>query len=216
MRHPQQIDTNKYLAAFAITTLVFIAGIFIGGRISTSKLESINIATQSMRADVLGAELQYQLVLESACNITDPVLLTDELYKIGSKLDFMENDLGKKNPEVLGLKEYYSMLEVEHWLLLKKVRKQCNTPYDLVLYFYSNLEDCPDCEEQGHVLNYIHKKIPAVNIYSFDINIDNPVLSTIKTLYRIKQAPSLVIDEKVHVGFMDSEAIENGLNVTVP
>ncbi len=208
------MPNSRYIAALAITTLIFVIGILIGNKISAAKLVNLDDAAQKMRTDVLGTELQYQLILENACNITDPTVLSDELYKIGSKLDFMENDLGKKNVQVLNLKEYYSMLEIEHWLLLKKVRRQCNAPYDLILYFYTNLEDCLDCDQQGHVLNYLHKKFPDVNIYSFDINIDNPILDTIKSLYAIKKAPSLVIDEVTHDGFMDSTAVEIALNMT--
>lgn len=214
MSHPQQFRGSRYALALVITTGIFALGILLGNAISQSKLDKLNTLEQEMRAEVIGTELQYQLMLEHACNSSDAAQMTDELYTIGTKLDFMENNLGKDHPQVLSLKEYYSMLELEHWLLLKKVRKQCNTPYNLVLYFYSNHEDCNTCDQQGHVLNYMHEKYPAVNIYSFDINIDNPALNLIKRIYGITEAPTLVINEQSYVGFRDRTKVESALGFT--
>ncbi|MBI1969571.1 hypothetical protein HYS48_02655 [Candidatus Woesearchaeota archaeon] len=209
----QRLDKNKYLAALAITTLIFLLGIFIGNKISQAKLSNIDTLEREIRTDVLGAELQYRLILENPCNVTDPGVLTEQLYEIGSRLDFMESELGKDNQQVLGLKEFYSMLEIQHWLLLRRTKAVCNKEYDLILYFYSNLGDCDACELQGHVLNYMHEKYPEINIYSFDINMQNPVLQTIRDLYRIQTPPTLIINDKVSVGFMNSQTVEEALEL---
>lgn len=211
MKDYQKPVPSRYLAAFAITTLIFLVGILIGNKISDAKLDSIDVLEKEIRIDVLGTELQYQLISENPCNLSNPAQLTEELYDIGSKLDFMENQRGKNDPQVLDLKKYYSMLEVQHWLLLKKTKERCGEEYNLILYFYSNLGDCDACDQQGHVLNYIHEKYPEVNIYSFDINIDNPVLRTIKELYEIRQPPTLIINDDAFTGFMDSREVEGQL-----
>ena len=65
---------------------------------------------------------------------------------------------------------------------------------DTILYFYSNKEDCNDCEQQGYVLSYIKKKYPSVRVYSFDINIENQAIDIIKENYDINIAPSVVIN----------------------
>ena len=120
----------------------------------------------------------------------------------------MEGQLGKNNPRVLSLKEYYSLLEIRHWLLLRLAKDRCGTGYDLVLYFYSNLGDCDTCEQQGSVLSTLHKKYPRLNIYSFDINIPNPALQTVKSIFGITQAPTLVVNSKVIDGFRNKNQLE--------
>jgi hypothetical protein len=135
--------------------------------------------------------------------------ITSELYQIGARLDFMESEMGQDNRQVLGLKEYYHLLEIRHWLFLKKAKEECNRDYNLILYFYSNKGDCPKCQDQGNVLTYLHRKYPRLNIYSFDVNIDNPALKTIKSLYDIKGTPPiLVINDQTYSGFMTSVEIE--------
>ena len=119
MRDPQRMAPSKYLAAFALTTLIFVIGMLIGDKMSQAKLDTINTLEREIRTDVLGTELQYRLILDNPCNLTDPAALTSQLYEIGSRLDFMENQLGKDDSQVLDLKEFYSMLEIQHWLLLK-------------------------------------------------------------------------------------------------
>jgi hypothetical protein len=156
----------------------------------------------------MAIEIQYLLVSEEPCLVFNSTPLTEELYEIGTRLDFMENKLGSNNPSVLHQKEYYSMLELRHWLLVKRTKKECNMNTTHILYFYSNKGDCPRCEEQGYVLSYLHKKYPALNIYSFDINIDNVALNTIKRVYKVTEAPTLLIDDEAYYGFMSSRSVE--------
>lgn len=206
--HRINVSKTKYLAVFATTTLIFLIGLYIGHTITNTKLQKVDDLEQDMKVDTMAIELQYLMLAEDPCSFINASSLTEELYNIGAKLDYMENQLGNKNPTVLRIKEYYSLLEVRHWLYMKKVKKECNYTIPLILYFYSNIGDCPTCKEQGFVLNYIHKKFPAMNIYSFDINIENIALDTIKEIYSVRKSPTLIINDKVHTGFRNSKEIE--------
>ena len=196
-----------YIAAFAITTLVFIVGILIGNQFTATKLNQIEGLQQELNARTIGAELQTLLLTQFPCTSFNSTL-TEELFDVGTKLDYMENQLGKNNKEVLSLKEYYSLLEIRHWLLLRLAKERCGTDYNLVLYFYSNLGDCPDCDQQGSVLSTLHKKYPGVNIYSFDINLPNPALQTVKRIFGVKQAPTTIANTKVMQGIRDKNELE--------
>ncbi len=210
----QKMQASKYVAAFAMTTVIFLIGFIIGGYINESKLSTIDELQQDLTKDTISSELQFILLTEHPCESLHADQLTEELYDIGTKLDFMESKMGKKNKDVIKLKEYYSLLEIRHWLLMKRANEECNSSYDLIHYLYSNKGDCDDCEQQGYVLSTIHKKYPTVNIYSFDINIDDPALGSIKDLYGITTAPSLVINGITEEGFRDKEFIENNLMQT--
>lgn len=205
--HEKIFQKSNYLAALALTLLVFGTGILLGNHFSTSKLNQIEGLQQELNAQTLGAELQTLLLTEFPCSSFNSTI-TEELFDVGSKLDYMEGQLGKTNKEVLTLKEYYSLLEIRHWMLLKLAKERCGTEYNLVLYFYSNLGDCDECEQQGYVLSTLHKKYPYLNIYSFDANIHNPALETVKTIFGIHRVPALVINNQVHTGFKDKNEIE--------
>jgi len=145
---------------------------------------------------------------ENPCTFLDSPELNEELYEMNSKLANMETELGKQNPEVLELKDYYSLLEIRHWLFTKKIKEECHENKTIILFFYSNLGDCDDCDQQGFILTYLRKKYPQTVVYAFDINIQNSALNTVKQMYDIKTTPTLIIDDKVYPKFMKKEEIE--------
>ena len=212
--HRRKPDWNKYIASFAIATLIFIIGIYLGSYFSGQKLDNIDELSQEMQLNTMGTEIQFLLISEKPCEFLNSSELTEELYQIGARLDFMESEMGQDNMQVLGLKEYYHLLEIRHWLFLKRSSEECNQESDLILYFYSNKGDCSKCDDEGNVLTYLHRKYPNLNIYSFDFNIDNPALRTIKDLYDIEgDLPIMVINEDTHGGFMTSVEIEAELQI---
>lgn len=209
MVHRDKPQINRYLTVFSITTLVFLLGLILGNYVSSLKLDKVESMENDLRTDTMAVEMQYLLLAEDPCRAVNTTPLTNDLQDIASRLDYMENRLGDDNPEVLRLKEYYSLLELRHWLFIRKTNEECFQNQSLVLYFYSNDEDCPSCEEQGFVLTYIRKNYPWVNVYSFDVNIDNPALDTVKDLYGVQSAPTVVIDGKTYDHFIAKDEIES-------
>ncbi|MFO8015528.1 MAG: hypothetical protein R6U32_00330 [Candidatus Woesearchaeota archaeon] len=210
----QRIKRSHYLAAFAIATLVFVGGILLGNYFSQEKLEIIDNMEQEIRMDTMGSELQYMLLAEEPCSAFDYTDFSRELFNIGTRLERMESQLGVDDPRVLELKEYYMLLEVRHWLLMNKAKEECGGDYHLILYFYSNEGDCDKCKKQGYVLNYLHNKYKSVNIYSFDHNIENPSVETLKAIYNIESAPALVVGGRTYNRFVKADEIEGLLNLT--
>ncbi len=208
MTDRRRLQTSKYVAAFAMTTLIFVIGMLVGNYVSERKLSTIDELQQDLARRTISSELQYLLLAEHPCQSINSTELTKELFGIGTKLDFMEAKLGKKNQDVIKLKQYYSLLEIRHWLLLKKARDECDFDYDLILYFYSNKGDCDECEQQGFVLSALHKEYPNLNIYSFDIDIDDPALNGIREIHHVRDAPTVVINNQTFAGFMDKDSIE--------
>ncbi len=45
-----------------------------------------------------------------------------------------------------------------------------------------------------------------MKVYSFDMNIESPVVNVLKKLYSITDVPSLVINDDLHEGYMDKDA----------
>ncbi len=207
------INKQKYLSVFAITTLIFLSGILLGNYFSDSKVSELSEMTERIQLNTLGAELQFLIISKEPCRLLNESDLSKELNSIGSKLEFMENELGTDNKKVLNLKEYYQLLELRHWLLLKQAHEKCNQNFNLIIYFYTNKRDCDRCREQGGVLTYLRQKDQRLSIYSFDDDIENPAMLSIKELYEVKESmPTLIINEQTYEGFMNSKQIEEALS----
>ncbi|MAF50751.1 MAG: hypothetical protein CMH64_01540 [Nanoarchaeota archaeon] len=205
----KRINRLKLFTIFVTTTFIFVVGIFFGQSISQSQLGEIEELQQDLRTQTLSLELQYALANQNLCEIEDLDKLGNELYSLSDKLAFMEDSLGKLNKDVLSLKEYYSLLEVKHWLFLKGVKEECNKEMPVILYFYSNLGDCSGCERQGFVLTYLKRKSPELNIFSFDINLDSAVINDLKELYELenKELPVLIVNNNIYEGLKESDVL---------
>lgn len=213
----RKINKGKYVIAFIISLSIFVIGILIGTLMTNNKFNSISQLQQELRTQVLTLETQYSIVSQNPCNSLDFPELTEELYKMSDNLDSLESQVGKNNENLLELIEYYSVLEIRHWLFLKEATKRCNINLNLILYFYSNDENkCKDCGVQGYVLTFLRKKYIDKNIYvySFNTDLENNAVNTLVRLYNITKLPSVVINEKTYYGFKDRDEIERILRIS--
>jgi hypothetical protein len=207
-----KILKNKNLViAFLLTTLIFILGIFIGNYISNKKAEFILSNEEKLRLKTFGLEVQTLLIPEYLCENSTIQVMHKDVTDIGGKLTVLENQLGWNNPEVMKLKEFYSLLEIRSWIIMQKYIKNCGSKIDIILYFYSNKEDCESCWLQGSVLDSVREDREDLVIYSFDITIENPALDTVKKIFSVNKAPTLIINGKKYEGFMDKKAVLNAL-----
>lgn len=204
----QKVNRIKYLVVFIITGLVFLIGIWAGQMVSDFRLGGIDEAQTDLRTQTATLETQYLLIAQNPCILLESDKLGQELYEMGKKLGNMEETYGKNSKDVEKLKEYYSLLELRHWLFLEQIKNKCEENDIIsILYFYSNLGDCGKCDAQGYVLTFLKEKYPNLKIYSFDINIENPALDLIKDSYNVKETPTLVINGEKYYGFMNSEEL---------
>lgn len=203
----KKIKSSRYMAAFALTLVIFLLGYIIGTMISEAKLQKVYDLENDIRVESLGNELLFQLVSRDLCDAINMTSYTSELTKIGRRLTYMEGLYGYDSPPVSQLKNYYSLLLIRHWLLSEKLRDKCGIEKPLVLYFYTNHGDCPDCKDQGIVLSGVHKEYPFFNIYSFEYYQNNPALNFLKERYKIlpNRLPTLVIDKDVYYGFKSKD-----------
>jgi hypothetical protein len=206
-----QVSKAKYLLVFGLTVVVFLFGVLLGNYFTERKFENVGNIEDNLRIQTQGAELQYLLLLQSPCKYINSTPLTNELYTISEKLDFMESQRGDSDPDVLRLKNEYSLLELRHWLFILKTNEQCGTNQVPILFFYSNQGDCPQCKEQGYTLTYLRNKYPDLRVYSFDITLQNPALDTIKGIHNINSTPLLILPDRT-LGFSSIETLEQILH----
>ncbi|MBN2421554.1 hypothetical protein JXB27_04715 [Candidatus Woesearchaeota archaeon] len=203
----RELHKAKLIAALSLTVLIFLMIIVTNNYFNEMRMNEVKKIYNDIKMDAMNAEAQYEILSENPCLMMSFDPISSELFELGNKLTDMETTLGKTNEQVLDMKKYYSILEARHWLFVKKVSKQCNSSATPILFFYSNLEDCPDCESQGFVLNYVRKTIPNTQIYSFDVNLDSGAVSALKANYNVTEVPSIVIKEQKYTGFRDSDSV---------
>jgi hypothetical protein len=197
------INSKKYILAFIITFTIFISGVFIVNTITTNKIEQVRNLENNIAINILSLETQFDLLQEQSCKNISQSILSQELSVLAERLNFMENNLGSDDEEVLRLKKYYSLLEIKDFILMQKISKRCKKDLHYILYFYSNKGDCKDCKHQGYALTKALKKSPGLRVYSFDYNLELSALETLKKINGIKEPlPALVIDSKNYNGFV--------------
>ncbi|MAF35724.1 hypothetical protein CL622_01235 [archaeon] len=209
MVDPRTIKKRRYILAGLFTLIIFTIGFAIGSEFSDFKLQELEQKQQDLKTHLSTMDLQYTIVSDNICEYVNTNEINQELYDLSSRLQVMEDELGKDNPKVLELVEYYEVLELRHWNLLRKQVQECGIEADLALYFFSNEKgECDKCNEQGYILTYLKNKYPNFVGYAFNIHIDNPVLNMVKNRYNITSTPSLVINEETYPKFMSTDEIE--------
>jgi hypothetical protein len=205
----KEIRLGKYLLVGLITIIVFSLGFWLSHDLSQFKLSQVESLRQDLQLDVLSAETQFSLLSANICQHIDSSSLTEEIYFMGQRLDYMEGALGSDNPEVIRLKKQYSLLEIKQWQLTKEAQEKCGAELIPIIYFYSDKKACPTCGQQGYVLSFLRDKYPFLRIYSFDYNLELSALKTLKSLYSLEEdLPIIIIGDQPYYGFRDREEIE--------
>jgi hypothetical protein len=197
----------KYVVTFVITAGIFITVFYVTKIVNERKLSEIKSIQDKIAIDLLSSETQFSLLKRSTCSQDGSSLLAPEIGSLGERLGFMEGQLGMDNPDVIGLKKYYSLLEIKDYLLGIELSQKCSFKPIHILYFYKN--DCADCEKQGYALTALREKYPELRVYSFDADLDLSAIATLETIYKVSSdLPALVINEKLYTGMQSIETIE--------
>jgi len=204
----RKISFDKYFLVFLMTFLIFIIGILLSQTITSKSSKEILKTQKEVKNYLLSLNLQFEIASEYICRV-DVFDLTKEKVYLGRQIDVLEKNLGKENEIVKDLKQDYSLLSIRQWLLVKQFKEKCNENINIILFFYSNEINASESESQGYVLDYLYEKYPdGLVIYAFEIEENTPALNTIKAIYEIKKAPSLVVNERLFTGFQSKEKIE--------
>lgn len=202
----KKMDWSKHTAVLIITILIFLTGILLGSYLNTNKVIALNELSEELRVSAMSSELEFAILAENPCKVTEYGFLSEELDELSSKVEFMENQLGRTNQEVIKLKNFYSIVQLRHYLLMTRLVDECQLNTSNIVYFYSNAGDCPECNEQGFILSYL-KNTYSINIYSIDINSQNNAVRALKEVYDIETAPSFIIEGEPYYGFQSTNAL---------
>lgn len=203
------IDWKKYLIVFLITLGLFLTAIYLSNYFGEKKISQLKLIQDQIAIDILSSETQFSLLSELSCkNIADSIL-SGELSELGEKLEWGEKNLGATE-EVSYLKKYYSLLQIKDYLLMKRISSRCGVKSAFILYFYTTLENCSQCEKESLVLTALLQKYPELRVYSFDYSTELSAVKAMLQIYKIEDTklPALVVDDEVLTGFHSIEDLE--------
>lgn len=201
---------KKYVIAFFITTAIFFTAFYISNSLNEKRLEEIRSIESKIAIDILSSETQFSLLSESSCkDLPGQNVLSFEINSLGQKLSFTEEQLGSDNEEVIGLKKYYSLLQIKDYLLMKKVSERCGVKPISIIYFYSNKGDCKLCQETAFVLTHLRKEYPDIRVYAFDYNLPLSAIKTLVSIQKVKEEfPAIVYNDEVFYNLKDIDDFE--------
>ena len=204
----QPVSWGKYLITFLITAGLFVTVFYVSKTVNEKRVSEMRSIQDKIAIDLLSSETQFSLLNNrSSCTEDGSSILAPEIGQLGERLSFMESQLGTKNVDVVGLKKYYSLLQIKDFLLVGELAEKCAQKPITILYFYSS--ECTDCERQGYVLTALREKYPDLRVYAFDSDLDLSAIKTLLTIYKVGDIyPSVVIRDKLYAGFQSIEDIE--------
>jgi hypothetical protein len=182
------------ILSFIIATVIFVDVFFIAHAVSYFNYQGIKTKNNIL--------VEYINLADERLNnfVCDNKLMEESslsLDEISIKLSLLEKRFGKDDLRVLEQKKLYSELENLHYELIKEFEKNCGLDFISVLFFYNNEREFEDeSERMGFILtSFKQKALSNVMIYSFDCNLDSPIIDNLKEKYNITKCPIVVINE---------------------
>jgi hypothetical protein len=207
------MDNRKYIYAFLITVAIFGTSIYASNYLGKKKLDDVKNVENQLSLDILSSETQSTLLEETSCKDVNSNYLSGQLAELEDKLSYTSSQNGPNNADVENLKEYYALLEIKDYLLMKNITAKCGNTPTFILYFYSDASKCSDCEKTGYVLDALREKYPSIRIYSFDYNMNQVAVKTLISIYHVMGSlPALIINGDPYYGYQSLDDLEK----TVP
>ncbi|RLJ00597.1 MAG: hypothetical protein DRP06_01750 [Candidatus Aenigmatarchaeota archaeon] len=210
----RKIDTQLYIMVLFITISIFIAGLFLGGVLSQSKLNSLSEDLESlerMRNTQETNSLLLDSLDEKICLGLESYIneMLPEIESLAERVAYYERSADSKR---FGIKEYddikkdYNLLLIRYWIITNKLEKNCGKNIMDILYFYSN-KKCDNCKDQGIYLDSIKKQYPEIMIFALDKDLNLSTIDILSKSFNITEVPSLIINGNNYSGLKNKEEI---------
>ena len=216
----KQISWLRHLSILFLTIVIFTIGVLIGGNVEEMRVQNLYTQLQEQDLDYqsLLTEMQYidyVVGLKEQGDNVSCVLIEGAYYTSIQNLDNsrikLENYINSgsvKTEEFSRLKDHYSNIQINYWILANKVNNLCGNNMNPILYFYAEDEICPQCQDQGVHLSYVKQRLgDDVLIFSLDSERSGAIrlLAQKYDIYS-KGVPAIVIDEEVY-GYSNNKRI---------
>jgi len=203
------------MLAGVITLCIFLLGLFLGLVIEGKRATYIDSVSRRQNLDFSSLQLQYafidQLSQEKNCVAVQKTFEQNinNLESTRIRLENFDREATLNKNEFYILKNEYTLAQIRYWMLAQRTKKLCGNDIVSILYFYSDQEECPDCDKQAFILTYLKKKFKdKLLIFSFDSKFEQePMILLLKKTYNVTVFPTIVIEGKPKYSFVDKDTI---------
>ncbi len=193
----RQLYVGRMISSLLIASAILLIILLFTKVIIYHESSKISAKNEEIYNSIITYQLQTELIDDVCLSFNDAKIST-ELGEMGNFLTIIEKKLGKDDPEVLNQKKLYTLLQIQHMLLIKNKNEKCSTEKPIILFFYSNKENFEkQAEKMGYILSSYKKDNLNSMIYSFDYNLDIEAIKTLKQIHGITTANQIVISGKV-------------------
>ena len=211
----RKASKDKYVIAALITGGIFVLGLLLGLVIEGKRVSYIDDVSREQNLDFSSLQLQYvyidQLSQEKNCEAVSKTFEKniENLETTRLRLENFDESAKINKQDFDLLKREYTLAQIRYWLLAKKTKELCGDDIVTILYFFSDEEECSQCDNQAFVLTYLKKRFKEkLLIFSFDSKFtDEPLISILKTTYDISTFPTIIIEGNKYEGITKTEEV---------
>lgn len=205
-----KIDKWVFLKTGIITALIFIAGLFIGYYLDTSRSNFLEneILSLSVESESFTTSQLYLENNPNYCNITE-----SRIHQIAKTVDNLGQDLASLEGKIsfvntTYIDRRYFIYEIRFWLLAEEYKVRCGKNLTTILFFYG--DDNQNSYDEGLVITAMKDEFGnKILVFSFKENFDEPAVELIKQDYGISTTPTLIINKKKYEGFIDKDQLRD-------
>jgi hypothetical protein len=230
----KKINWIRHLVVFLTTFLIFMSGILIGDQVDDLRVNEMYLKLQEQDLDfqniLIEKDYLENLIDEKesgrrnvSCEFLEYSYVKSLKYLDSSRINLEQytQEAGSRNElDFELLKKYYSNIQINYWLLTKKINTLCDSEMNSILYFYGEKKSCPECYDQGIHLDYVKQVLQDdISIFVFDAEKDGPAKLILSSFNVTGALPYLIIDDDEY-NYLTNEEIfgvlcEKGLNNSV-
>jgi thiol-disulfide isomerase/thioredoxin len=206
---------RRYILAFIITSAIFFIGYFFGFLMESSRADYFISQNELHKLNIRSLQLQNEIIKDNLLNdqctafkyVFDSAV--QELERSRQRIEQYQAQSKVRREEFDVIKREYILSQLNFWQISKKISLQCPESSDFVtvIYFFSDEENCPQCDSQAIVLDYFKAQLSEdILIFSIDerMESDEPIIGLLKDAYSIGSYPSIIVEDETY-GFLNKE-----------
>ncbi len=208
-------NKKDHIIVFIISSLLFLTGVFFGMLFSQINVNEIKYKINDFEQNI--NSLEMSLLINNAlknetlsCNYLKGKLneTRAQLKDLGDKVINYESSAKIKDNDYKELKKNYLFARAKFWLMLEKLRNECNNNYTTILFFYKTQTPCPECKDEGIILSHLSSHNKNLYVIPLDADEDLLIIRIIKEAFKINYVPSIVINAKTKIeGLINETAL---------
>lgn len=184
-----------FLTTVFLLIVIFILGMFIGRWMGNSRADEIESFIKNNELNTESYLIEQELIEsfeEGSCELANARILSlgNDLWNIGKSLspEDAEKRLGSENYNFM--KRKYHLMQIRTYILLYKLKQNCNNTNSVVLFYYS--KDDGKSKEQGEILDRIVKDY-GISVLAIQHNYSDELVF-LEEHYDVTKTPTLIID----------------------